>query len=109
MSTYIQNRSKTKLRLGDMVKVITGDHKGEQGIITKFYHKKCSLIVEGVNMVTKHNKPSALNPKGSITSMEAPIHISNVMFLENDQVVRVGYRIVDDKKTRYSKNSQNEL
>lgn len=109
MSTYIQKRSKTKLRVGDLVKVIAGDHKGEQGVITKFFLKKHALIIKGVNMVTKHKKPNASNPQGGISSIEAPIHISNVMLLEDDKPVRLGYKFVDSKKTRFSRITEKEI
>jgi large subunit ribosomal protein L24 len=101
--------SKTKLKVGDSIIVISGDHKGEKGSITKFFNKKNSVIVEGVNLVTKHNKPSASNPKGGISKKEAPVHISNVMFVEDEKAVKIGYKFVDNKKVRYSKRSNNEV
>ncbi|WP_293874715.1 50S ribosomal protein L24 [Flavobacterium sp.] len=69
---------KLKVKSGDTVKVIAGDHKGLTGKITRVYREKNKAIVEGVNMVSKHTKPSAKNPQGGIVKMEAPIHISNL-------------------------------
>ncbi len=69
---------KLKVKSGDTVKVIAGDHKGLTGKITRVYREKNKAIVEGVNMVSKHTKPSAKNPQGGIVKKEAPIHISNL-------------------------------
>jgi len=69
---------KLKVKSGDTVKVIAGDHKGLTGKITRVYREKNKAIVEGVNMVSKHTKPSAKNPQGGIVKKEAPIHSSNL-------------------------------
>ncbi|MDI1254523.1 MAG: 50S ribosomal protein L24 [Flavobacterium sp.] len=72
---------KLKVKSGDTVKVIAGDHKGTTGKITRVYKEKNKAIVEGVNMVSKHTKPSAKNPQGGIVKKEAPIHISNLVLV----------------------------
>ena len=96
---------KFKLKSGDLVKVIAGANKGTEGKIVKIITKTDRAIVEGVNMVSKHVKPSAQNPQGGISKFEAPIHISNLMLLENGKVTRVGFRKDGEKKVRYSKKS----
>lgn len=97
---------KLKVKTGDTVQIIAGDHKGLEGKIISVDKEKNRAIVEGVNMVKKHNKPSAQNPQGGITEMEAPIHISNLSLLTKDgKTTRVGYRMEDGKKVRYSKKS----
>lgn len=73
---------KLKIKSGDTVKVIAGDHKGTTGTVTRVYREKNKAIVEGVNMVSKHTKPSAKNPQGGIVKKEAPIHISNLSLVE---------------------------
>jgi large subunit ribosomal protein L24 len=74
---------KLKVKSGDTVKVIAGDHKGTTGTITRVYKEKNKAIVEGINMVSKHTKPSAKNPQGGIVKKEAPIHISNLAKVES--------------------------
>lgn len=101
--------TKLKIKTGDTVKVIAGDHKGEQGKIVKVFIDKNRAIVEGVNMISKHTKPSADNPQGGIVKREAALHISNLMLVENDATTRVGYRMEGDKKVRFSKKSKEVL
>ncbi len=96
---------KIKLKAGDSVRVIAGANKGSEGKITKIITKDYRAIVEGVNMVSKHVKPSATNPQGGINKFEAPIHISNLMLVEKEHTVKVGYRMDGDKKVRFSKKS----
>ena len=67
-----------RIKVGDLVKVISGDHKGSQGKVLKVFSVKNKVIVEGVNVVKKHNKPNANNPKGGITEKELPINLSNL-------------------------------
>ena len=98
--------TKLKIKTGDTVKVIAGDHKGEQGKIVKICVDKNRAIVEGVNMVSKHTKPSADNPQGGIVKKEASLHISNLMLVEGDAATKVGYRMEGDKKVRFSKKSK---
>ncbi len=97
--------TKLKLKSGDTVKVIVGEHKGKEGKIVQIFRQKNRAIVEGVNMVSKHNKPSAQNPQGGIVKKEAPIHISNLMLVVKGQATRVGYKIENGKKVRFSKKS----
>ena len=99
-------RRKLKIKTGDIVKVIAGNQKGTQGKVLKVFADKNRAIVEGVNVVKKHNKPSANNPKGGITEMELSIDISNISLITSDgQPTRVGFKIEKDKKVRYSKKS----
>jgi len=85
---------------------MAGDDKGQEGKVVKILRDKNKAIVEGVNMVSKHTKPSAQNPQGGISKFEAPIHISNLMILEKGETTKVGYRMDGDKKVRYSKKSK---
>ena len=98
--------TKLKIKTGDTVKVIAGDHKGEEGKIVKVFLDKNRAIVEGVNMISKHTKPSAENPQGGIVKREATLHISNLMLVENGVATKVGYRMDGDKKVRFSKKSK---
>ena len=97
---------KFKIKSGDTVKVVAGDHKGSEGKVLTVLIEKNKVIVEGVNMVKKHTKPSAQNPQGGIIEKEAPIHISNLSLLTSKgETTRIGYRMEGDKKLRYSKKS----
>lgn len=101
--------TKLKIKTGDTVKVIAGDHKGSEGKVVKVFIEKNKAIVEGVNMVKKHEKPSAANPQGGIKEKEAPLQISNLSLLDKDgKTTRVGYRMEDGKKVRFAK-SNNEI
>lgn len=101
---------KIKIKSGDTVTVIAGDHKGEQGVVAKIFREKNKAIVTGVNMVSKHMKPSANNPQGGIIKKEAPIHISNLALIDSKsgKATRVGYKTESGKKVRFSKKS-NEI
>lgn len=97
---------KIKIKTGDNVKVITGNSKGSEGKVLKIVSEKNRLIVEGVNMVKKHMKPNAQNPQGGIIEKEAFIHVSNVSLLTpSGETTKVGYRIDENKKVRFSKKS----
>ena len=96
---------KLKIKSGDTVTVISGDHKGLEGKVLRVDREKNKAIVEGINMVKKHEKPSANNPQGGIVEKEAPIHISNLSLMENGEAVRVGFEIKDGKKVRVSKKT----
>lgn len=101
--------TKLKIKTGDTVKVIAGDHKGSEGKVVKVFIEKNKAIVEGINMVKKHEKPSAANPQGGIKEKEAPLQISNLSLLDKDgKTTRVGYRMEDGKKVRFAK-SNNEI
>ncbi|CAL67782.1 50S ribosomal protein L24 [Christiangramia forsetii] len=98
--------TKLKIKSGDTVRVIAGDHKGQEGKVQKVLIEKNKAIVEGVNMISKHEKPSASNPQGGIKEKEAPIHISNLSLIDkNGDTTRVGYKEEDGKKVRFSKKS----
>ncbi|WP_417858974.1 50S ribosomal protein L24 [Xanthomarina gelatinilytica] len=98
--------TKLKIKSGDTVKVIAGDHKGSEGKVLKVLKDKNKAIVEGINMVKKHTKPSAQNPQGGIVEKEVAIQISNLSLLTSKgETTRVGYRMEGDKKVRFSKKS----
>ena len=97
---------KIKIKKGDKVQVTAGAHKGSEGTVLKVLIADNKALVEGVNLVKKHNKPSAQNPQGGIAEKEAPIQISNLSLLTSDGVpTRVGYRMEDGVKVRYAKKS----
>lgn len=83
-----------KIKKGDKVVVISGHEKGKEGVVIASMPKENKVIVEGLNKVTKHNKPNQQNTEGSITTKEAPIHVSNVAILDpkTKKPARVGYR-----------------
>ena len=97
---------KFKIKSGDTVKVIAGDHKGTEGKVLQIIKDKDRVLVEGVNLVSKHTKPSAKNPQGGIVKKEASLHISNVMLVEDGVAVRVGYQVDGDTKSRISKKTK---
>lgn len=92
-----------KIKKGDTVKVIAGKDKDKEGKVLSVDTKKSRVLVEGVNMVTKHAKPSAANQNGGIIQKEAPIDVSNVMYLHKGKATRVGFRMEGDKKVRFAK------
>ena len=99
-----------KYKVGDNVKIIAGDQKGSSGKIVKIYRAKNKALVEGINMVKKHNKPNSNNPKGGIVEKEAPIHISNISFVTKDgNSTRVGYKIEDGNKVRISTKTKETI
>ena len=98
--------TKLKIKSGDTVRLIAGDHKGQEGKVQRILRDKNKAIVEGVNMVSKHEKPSASNPQGGIVKKEAPIHLSNLSLIDKKgDTTRIGYRMEDGKKVRFSKKS----
>ena len=98
--------TKIKIKKGDTVRVITGSHKGSEGTVMSVSSEINKAIVEGVNMIKKHNKPNAQNPQGGITEKEAPLHISNLSLLTSDgKTTRVGYRVEDGSKVRVAKKT----
>ena len=94
-----------KIKKGDTVRVIAGADKDKEGKVIAVNHKKGTVIVEGVNMITKHAKPSAANANGGIIQKEAPIDISNVMYLHKGKATRVGFKMDGDKKVRFAKST----
>ena len=99
-----------KFKKNDIVQVITGKYKGQQGRIIKVYSDKDRVIVEGVNIIKKHERPSQENPQGGIMNKETSIHSSNILYVENGSPVKIGYKILDNgSKVRYSKKTNNVL
>ena len=92
-----------KIRKGDMVRVIAGKDKGKEGKVLGFKDDK--ILVEGINMVTKHQKPSAGAPQGGIDNKEAYFDASNVMLLVKGEITRVGFKMDGDKKVRVAKKT----
>jgi len=92
-----------KIKKGDTVKVIAGKDKDKEGKVISVNPKDHTLLVEGVNMVTKHTKPSFQNQQGGIVRQEATIDASNVMLVHNGKPTRVGFKMDGDKKVRYAK------
>ncbi len=92
-----------KIKKGDMVKVIAGKDINSEGKVIAVNRKDGTVLVEGVNMVTKHTKPSMQNQQGGIVHQEGPIDISNVMYLHNRKPTRVGFKMDGDKKVRFAK------
>ena len=100
--------SMLKIKKGDTVKVIAGKDKDKEGkviAVTSIDAKNHKAIVEGVNMLTKHTKPSAQNQEGGIVRQEGPIDISNVMYVHKGTATRVGIKMDGDKKVRYAKST----
>ena len=95
--------SAIKIKKGDLVKVIAGKDKDKEGKVIAIDHKNGRVTVEGVNMLTKHTKPSMTNQNGGIVTTEAPLHISNVMLKADGKATRVGYKMDGDKKVRVAK------
>ena len=97
---------KIKIKKGDTVRVIAGSQKGAEGTVFSITKENNKAIVEGINLVKKHNKPNAQNPQGGISEKEAPIDISNLSLLTSDgQTTRVGYRIEEGNKVRVAKKT----
>ncbi|HCY26045.1 MAG: 50S ribosomal protein L24 [Flavobacteriales bacterium] len=100
--------AKFKVKKGDTVKVLAGESKGSTGRIVRVIPKMNRVVVEGVNMIKKHQKPSATSPQGGIVEMEAPLHISNVSLVDptSNEVTRVGRKMDDNGNVvRYAKKS----
>ena len=94
-----------KIKKGDTVKVITGKDKDKEGKVLSVDAKKAKVLVEGVNMITKHAKPTAANQNGGIIKKEAPIDISIVMYLHKGKATRVGFKMEGDRKVRFAKST----
>ena len=97
--------STMKIKKGDMVKVIAGKDKDKEGKVISVNQKDKTVLVEGVNMLTKHTKPSAANQNGGIVHQEGPIDASNVMLLHEGKATRVGFKMEGDKKVRFAKST----
>ncbi len=94
-----------KIKKGDTVKVIAGKDKDKEGKVISVDRKKNKVLVEGVNKITKHEKPSVTNQNGGIVQKEAPIDASNVMYVHKGKATRIGFKIEKDKKVRYAKST----
>ncbi len=94
-----------KIKTGDTVKVIAGSSVGAEGKVLVVDHKKRRVLIEGVNIVKKHTKPSMMNQNGGIVEKEAFIDASNVMYVHKGKPTRLGFKYVDDKKVRYDKKT----
>ena len=93
----------SKIKVGDTVRVIAGKSKGKEGKVLSIDHKNNKVVVEGANMVTKHEKPSMKNQNGGIVQQEAPFDLSNVMLVVGGKTTRVGFRVENGKKVRFAK------
>lgn len=100
-----------RVKQGDKVTVLSGKDRGKQGVILEAYPKTERVLVEGINMVRIHAKPSQENPQGGILNQEAPIHVSNVLPIDpkSGEPTRVGYEVRDGKKVRIAKKSGEPL
>ena len=98
-----------KIKTGDTVKVIAGKDKDKEGKVLSIDPKANRVLVEGVNMVKKHEKPSGRNQTGGIITREAPIDLSNVMYLHKGKPTRIGYKVEDGKKVRVAKSTGDVL
>ena len=94
-----------RIKKGDTVQVIAGKDKGKSGKVISVDYNKRRVVVEGVNMITKHEKPSATNQDGGIIHREAPLDLSNVMDEYKGKPVRLGFRIDGEKKVRFDRKS----
>ena len=94
-----------KIKKGDTVKVIAGKDKDKEGKVIAVDSKKNKVTVEGVNVVKKHEKPSVANQNGGIIQKEAPIDVSNVMYVHKGKATRVGFKMDGDKKVRFAKST----
>ena len=102
---------KLRIKKGDTVYVNAGNDKGKTGKVLAVDPQKDRVIVEGVNLVSKHTKPNSKQPQGGILKKEAGVHVSNVQLLDpqSGKPTRVGYKFEGDKKIRYSKKSGEEI
>lgn len=99
------------VKKGDKVKIITGKDKNKEGVVLSAFPKNEKVIIEGVNMMKKHQKPTQSAPQGGILEVEAPIHVSNVMVIDpsNGEATKVAYKEIDGKKVRISKKTGEAL
>jgi large subunit ribosomal protein L24 len=104
-------KKKLHIKKDDIVKVLTGEDKGQQGRVLKIDVKKNRAIVEGINMVSKHTKPNAKNSEGGIIKQEAAVHVSNLMLIDaKGDATRVGRKLNSNNKiVRYSKKNDEEI
>ncbi len=101
--------STMKIKKGDTVKVIAGKDNNKEGKVLSVDKKNSKVLVEGVNVITKHAKPSAANQTGGRIEKEAPIDLSNVMLVYKGKATRVGFRMDGDKKVRFAKSTGDKI
>lgn len=94
-----------KIKKGDTVKVIAGKDKDKEGKVISVDRKNNKVVVEGINKITKHEKPSMANQNGGIVQKEAPIDASNVMYVHKGKATRIGFKIEKGKKVRFAKST----
>ncbi|MCD7921917.1 MAG: 50S ribosomal protein L24 [Clostridiales bacterium] len=94
-----------KIKKGDTVRVIAGKEKDKEGKVIAVDAKRSRVTVEGINMIKKHTKPTMANQAGGIVEQEAPIHISNVMYVHKGKPTRVGFKMDGDRKVRFAKST----
>ena len=97
--------SAVRIKKNDLVRVIAGKDKDKEGKVLSIDAKKGKVVVEGVNMITKHAKPSAANQQGGILHQEAAIDLSNIMYVYKGKTTKIGYKFQDDKKVRVAKST----
>lgn len=103
-------QQKLHIKVGDTVKIISGEAKGREGTVLTIDRKKMRATVQGVNIIKKHAKPSAADPQGGIVEKEGSIHISNLMLVSNGQATRTGRKLdAKGNLVRYSKKSGEEI
>ena len=103
-------QQKLHIKVGDTVKVISGESNGQEGKVLSIDRKKMRAIVEGVNMIKKHQKPNAVDPQGGIMDIEGSIHVSNLMLVVKGQATRTGRKAdKNGKMVRYSKKTGEEI
>ena len=95
---------KMKIKKNDTVIVLSGDDKGKTGVVKQALPRESKVVVEGLNMVKRHTKPSQKNP-GGIVSKEAAIHVSNVALVKDGKATKIGYKVVDGKKVRVARKT----
>ena len=97
--------STMKIKKGDTVKVIAGKDKDKEGKVISVDKENGKVVVEGINKITKHEKPSAANQNGGIVQKEAPIDASNVMYVHKGKATRIGFKVENGKKVRFAKST----
>ena len=99
-----------RIQKGDTVKIISGNDKGKTGRVIKVFPDKNRIIVEGINVVKKHSRPSQENPQGAILEKELSIHVSNAMYLNGDKASKIGIKKLDDgTRTRFLKSTNENI
>jgi large subunit ribosomal protein L24 len=103
-------QKKLHIKVGDTVKILSGENRGQEGQVLSIDRKKNRAVVEGVNVIKKHVKPDSANPQGGIVEKEAALHISNLMLVHNGTPTRVGRKLnKDGKLVRYAKKTQEDI